>query len=85
MQNQPGTNQPMEGQRRSTNTMNPHYDLVSILYHALEGAQTYAKYVEDAGQQGDQELVQFFIQAQQEENNRAEKAKQLLARRIGQA
>jgi rubrerythrin len=69
---------------RSTNTSNKHYDLVSILYHALEGAQTYARYVEDAGQEGDQELAQFFLQVQQEENNRAERAKQLLAKRINQ-
>ena len=67
---------------RSTGTSNKHYDLVSILYHSLEGAQTYARYVEDAGSEGDKELAQFFLQAQQEENNRAEKAKQLLAARI---
>lgn len=67
---------------RSTSTSHKDYDLVSVLYHALEGAQTYARYVEDAGQEGDQELAQFFLQAQQEENNRAERAKQLLAKRM---
>ena len=67
---------------RSTGTSNKQYDLVSILYHALEGAQTYARFVEDAGREGDQELAQFFLQVQQEENNRAERAKQLLSARI---
>ncbi len=66
---------------QKTNTSNEQYNLISVLYHALEGAQTYAKYVTDA--QGDQELSQFFQQAQQEELQRAEKAKQLLAKRLG--
>lgn len=72
----------MSSQRVSTHTDNARYDLVSILYHSLEGAQTYARFVEDAGQQGDQELAQFFMQTQQEEIKRAERAKQLLANRL---
>lgn len=69
--------------RTSTNTPDPHYDLVSVLYHALEGAQTYAGYAEDAGRSGDQELAQFFLQTQQNQISCAEKAKQLLSRRLG--
>jgi hypothetical protein len=65
----------------STGTTNEGFNLVSVLYHALEGAQTYARYAEDAGRT-DPELAQFFMQSQQEENNRAERAKQLLARRL---
>jgi rubrerythrin len=65
-----------------THTPNPQYDLVSVLYHALEGAQTYDIYVKDAEQGGDNELAQFFRQAQQEETTRADKAKELLARRV---
>jgi rubrerythrin len=76
---------PMMQKATSTGTTDPHYDLVSVLYHALEGAQTYARYAEDAGQHGDRELAQFFIRVQQEENNRAEQAKQLLVRRLGRA
>jgi rubrerythrin len=76
---------PMMQKATSTATPDPHYDLVSVLYHALEGAQTYARYAEDAGQHGDKELAQFFIRVQQEENNRAEQAKQLLVKRLGRA
>jgi hypothetical protein len=72
-------------QRTVTNTLDPHYDLVSILYHALEGAQTCAQYVADANRIGDQELAQFFTQAQQNQVACAEKAKQLLSRRLGPA
>lgn len=70
-------------QRTSTNTLDPHYDLVSVLYHALEGAQTCAQYVADANRAGDQELSQFFMQAQQNQVACADRAKQLLARRLG--
>jgi rubrerythrin len=76
---------PMRQKATSTGTADPHYDLVSVLYHALEGAQTYARYAEDAGQHGDKELAEFFIRVQQEENNRAEQAKQLLVKRLGRA
>ena len=66
----------------ATNTPDPHYDLVSILYHALEGAQTCAGYAEDANRAGDQELAQFFAQVQQNQVACSEKAKQLLSRRL---
>lgn len=71
-------------QQSRTTTTDKHYDLVSVLYHALNGAQTYASYVQDAQREGDQELVQFFQQVYQEENARAERAKQILARRMTQ-
>lgn len=70
-------------QKTSTNTLDPHYDLVSVLYHALEGAQVCAQYVSDANRAGDQELSQFFMQAQQNQVACADRAKQLLARRLG--
>lgn len=71
--------------RVSTNTSDKEYDLISVLYHALEGAQVYAQYAEDAGREGDQELAQFFIQAQQSQISCADKAKQLLNQRLGQS
>jgi hypothetical protein len=66
----------------ATNTPDPHYDLISILYHALDGAQTCARYAEDAGRTGDKELAQFFMQVQQNQLSCSEKAKQLLGRRL---
>ncbi len=67
----------------STGTRDETYDLVSILYHALQGAETYQQYVKDAEQRGDQDLAQFFRDVQQEEKRRADRAKQLLAQRLG--
>ena len=58
------------------------YNLVSVLYHALQGAETYAQYVQDAQQQGDQELASFFGEVRQEELRLAERAKQLLGQRL---
>jgi rubrerythrin len=63
-----------------TGTSNPTYNLVSVLYHALQGAELYAKYASDAG--GDQELASFFREVQQQEQQRADRARQLLATRL---
>ncbi len=62
----------------STGTDNVTFDLVSILYHSLEGAQKYDKYIQDAQQSGNNDLVQFFQQLKQQETQRAEQCKQFL-------
>jgi hypothetical protein len=61
---------------------NELYGVVSVLYHALQGAQTYTQYSEDARKAGDEELVEFFETCRDEENGRAERAKMLLAERL---
>ena len=68
----------MTSTQQQTGTHDAVYDLVSVLYHSLQGAENYAQYASDAG--GDQELAQFFQQTLDEERQRAEKAKQLLHR-----
>ena len=45
-----------------TGTSNPEYNLVSVLYHALQGADLYQKYASDAG--SDQDLANFFREVQ---------------------
>jgi hypothetical protein len=65
-----------------TGTSNPTYNLVSVLYHALQGAENYEKYASDAG--SDQDLANFFREIQQQEKQRADRAKQLLATRLQQ-
>jgi hypothetical protein len=54
------------------------YDLISVLYHALQGCQTYEQYAQDAQKAGQQDLVQFFQQAAQEDERRAQLGQQLL-------
>jgi hypothetical protein len=58
------------------------YGLVSVLYHALQGAETYERYIEDAEQAGDDELVRFFEECRNQESARASSAKRLLIDRI---
>ena len=64
--------------KRLPRTEDHVYGLVSVLYHALQGAQTYAQYIEDASEASDDELVRFFEQCREEEAVRAARAKQLL-------
>jgi phage protein U len=56
-------------------------DLSSVVYHAAEGGQVYAKYIDDAAQEGDTELVEFFKELQEQDAWKAQKAKSLICRR----
>jgi hypothetical protein len=67
----------------NTGTKDTNYNLVSVLYHALQGADLYEQYASDAG--SDQDLAAFFREAQQQEKQRADRAKQLLAKRLQQS
>ncbi len=66
-----------------TGTHNATYDLVSILYHALQGAETYNEYMKDADEAGEKELGEFFRDVKEEETKRANRAKGLLMKRLG--
>lgn len=67
----------------NTGTRDVTYDLVSILYHALQGAETYDQYIQDAqGGGGDQELAQFFQDVKRENQQRADRAKRILHQRL---
>lgn len=59
------------------------YDLVAVQYHALKGGQTYGKYIEDAQQSGEPDLVEFFQQVQQQDAQRAKTCHELLGRLSG--
>jgi len=66
-----------------TGTRDITYDLVSIIYHSLQGAETTAMFIADAEQEGNQEISQFFNETKQEYERRAERAKQLLTTHLG--
>lgn len=68
---------------QATGTRDKHYNLISILYHALQGAETYNEYIRDAEQSGDNELAKFFRDVQEQERQRAERVKKLLTQRMG--
>ena len=52
------------------------YDLISIQYHALKGAEVYDRYIEDAHDHED--VVEFVRQVRDEDNRRAQRAHALL-------
>jgi hypothetical protein len=65
-----------------TGERDEHYDVISVLYHALQGAETISQYIEDARSARDQELLSFFEETRLEYAERAQRAKQLLATRL---
>jgi hypothetical protein len=70
---------------RTTGTRDTHYNVISVLYHTLQGAETLAQYIADAEQAGDQELARFFREVQEEDRQRADRGKALLRQRLGPA
>jgi len=67
---------------QKTGTTDAAYDLVSVLYHALQGAETYDRYIADAKERGDDELAEFFRDVQQSNSRVATRAKELLGSRL---
>jgi hypothetical protein len=66
-----------------TGERDENYALVSVLYHALQGAETYGKYIADAERARDDELVEFLTECRDEERERAQRARTMLGARIG--
>jgi hypothetical protein len=73
----------MAQSKRGQPMRDEHYDLVSILYHALQSRETIQKYARDAQEAGDAELAQFFREVIDEDRERADRAKVLLRDRLG--
>jgi hypothetical protein len=60
---------------QTTGTRNEHYNLISVLYHALYGAQNCEVYAVDAEAAGGADLAVFFRNAQEVQRQLAEQAK----------
>lgn len=71
----------MSNGEQATGIRDSVYNLASVFYHAAQGGTVYAKYIDDAEQEGDQELADFFRQVQQQDAERAQQAKSLLDQR----
>ena len=81
MTSQQGTTSAAE---QATGTKDTTYALVSVLYHALQGAETALQYLRDAEAAGDQELVQFLREAQAWQQYLATQAQAVLQQRLRQ-
>jgi hypothetical protein len=68
----------MDPGERTTGTHDEHYNLVSVLYHALQGAENCDIYATDAEASGRVELSDFFREAQEIQRELADRAKGLL-------
>jgi hypothetical protein len=78
----PGARPGAAGKGAATGERDEHYDVISVLYHALQGAETIAQYIEDARTARDQELLSFFEETRAAYVQSAQRAKQLLAARL---
>jgi hypothetical protein len=68
----------MDYGRQTTGTRDEHYNLISVLYHALHGAENCDHYASDAEIAGDERLAAFFRETQTMPTQIAERAKGLL-------
>jgi hypothetical protein len=59
-------------------TMDKDYDLVSVLYHALQAADTCAQYEQDARADGSPQIAEFMRDVQEQNQRIAQRAKELL-------
>ena len=71
-----------EAGEQATGTKDENYDVISVLYHCLQGASEIGQYIQDAEESGDQELVDFFRDYQESQRDLAERAKNLLGARL---
>ncbi len=75
----------MDTGEQTTGTRDEHYALISVLYHALHGAENCEIYATDAAATGDADLAAFFRNAQATQRQLAEQAKERLGLRGGVA
>ena len=65
-----------------TGTTDKDYNAISVLYHALSGADSCVKFVQDAKQAKDEELASFFEETLKAYRDISEKAKRLAKSRL---
>jgi plasmid stabilization system protein ParE len=57
-------------------------DLISVIYHAAQGAETCGTYAEDAKRDGDEEAARYFGEVRDQNRRIAEKGKSVLQERL---
>ena len=61
-----------------------NYNLITALYQASDNVETLKSYIQDAQQEGDQELEQFFNMILENNLKAAQQAKEMLVPRLQQ-
>lgn len=59
-----------------------NYNLIAVLYQSSDNAESLKTYIQDAEQEGDQELVQFFNGILENNLKAAQSAKEMLVPRF---
>ena len=59
-----------------------NYNLIAVLYHSSDNVESLKTYIQDAEQEGDQELVDFFEGILENNLKAAQSAKEMLAARL---
>ena len=59
-----------------------NYNLIAVLYHSSDNVESLKTYIQDAEQEGDQELVDFFDGILENNLKAAQSAKEMLAARL---
>jgi hypothetical protein len=70
------------GAQTQTGERDENYNLISVLYHALQGGETIGQYIQSTKANGDEELVEFFENTRQTYVQLAREARELLADRL---
>ncbi len=68
-----------QSSQQATGTRDQTYDVISVLYHSLQGAETIQTYLQDA-REG--EIRSFFEEALDQHRQLADRAKQLLSSQL---
>ncbi|MHB1133346.1 MAG: hypothetical protein ACYC4L_13305 [Chloroflexota bacterium] len=68
---------------RQTGASNIEYNLISLLYHTLQGNENLTKYEQDAKEAGDNEAAQLFRELRESNKQILDRGRQLLGTRMG--
>ena len=68
---------------QETGASNVEYDLISSLYHLLQGNENLTRYEQDAREKGDNESAQFFRELREQNRQILDRGRTLLAKRVG--
>ena len=61
-----------------------NYNLITVLSQSAENVETLKSYIQDADQEGDQELVDFFSTVLDNNQDASQWAKEMLVQRLEQ-
>ena len=59
-----------------------NYNLIAVLYHSSDNIESLKTYIQDAQQEGDQELVEFFNGILENNMRAVQRAKEMLVPRF---